>query len=280
MTIIDLSAYGKTFPKDVLNQWTEAARSLPGYTPFGTIVNNALLRRATMVEFTYNSEQNILKYFIDGIWHPVTDVFRRPLSPKLRENSAPLCVRSSGTILRWKPRSKKEQTGKNPKIQIPPKVMGQFFIEYDKRGGKKRKMGARLVVQTKGSGESAMISFERLTVRFGSYEKMRVGAKRAEQMKSLLGQPKGLIVFAAPPGQGLRTFTDVSFCETDRFTDVVTVRIFATTCQSKPSFDHLRLRPEMFLFFRGLFKEPTPHDSGYRQQKTLQLCCDEIQNER
>ncbi|MGI5832427.1 MAG: ATPase, T2SS/T4P/T4SS family [Thermoguttaceae bacterium] len=288
MTIIDLSAYGKTFPKDVLNQWTEAARSLPGYTPFGTIVNNALLRRATMVEFTYNSEQNVLKYFIDGIWHPVTDVFRRPLSPKA---SRELCTSMRAILGDNSPleaeiqrRSKQEKT---PKIQIPPKVMGQFFIEYDKRGGKKRKMGARLVVQTKGSGESAMISFERLTVRFGSYEKMRVGAKRAEQMKSLLGQPKGLIVFAAPPGQGLRTFTDVSFCETDRFTrDVVTVEdirhpympienLHLTTYDSAKGESPLTVLPGVF------FKEPKLLlIRDIVNKETLQLCCDEIQNER
>ena len=174
-----------------------------------------------------------------------------------------------------------------PKIQIPPKVAGQFFIEYDKRGGKKKKMAAKLLVQTKGSGESAFIQFERLAIRFGSYEKMRVGAKRAEQLKSLLVQPKGLIVFAAPPGQGLRTFTEVSLCETDRFTrDAATVEdvrhpylpienLPLTTYDSSKGETPMTVLPGVF------FKEPKLLlIRDIVNKETLRLCCDEIQNER
>ena len=288
MTIIDLSAYGKTFPKDVLKARTDAARSLPGYTPFGTIVNNALLRRATMLQFDYNDQMSELKYFIDGLWHPVTDLFRRPLTPQA---SRELCM-SMRAILGDNSPLEAEIQGRNkqenaPKIQIPPKVAGQFFIEYDKRGGKKKKMAAKLLVQTKGSGESAFIQFERLAIRFGSYEKMRVGAKRAEQLKSLLVQPKGLIVFAAPPGQGLRTFTEVSLCETDRFTrDAATVEdvrhpylpienLPLTTYDSSKGETPMTVLPGVF------FKEPKLLlIRDIVNKETLRLCCDEIQNER
>ena len=140
---VDLSAYGKAFPKEVLKERTEAARSLPGYTPFGTIVNNALLRRATKVEFEYNGETSVLKYFIDGLWHPVTDLFKRPLTPQA---SRALCMSMRAILGDNSPLEAELQKEKNqenaPKIQIPPKVAGQFFIEYDKRGGKKKKMAA------------------------------------------------------------------------------------------------------------------------------------------
>ena len=287
-TVIDLSAYGKGFQKEVLKARTEAARSLPGYTPFGVIVNNALLRRATKVEFEYNGEASQLKYFIDGLWHPVTDLFKRPLTPQA---SRALCMSMRAILGDNSPLEaeiqKEKDPEKAPKIQIPPKVAGQFFIEYDKRGGKKKKMAARLLVQTKGSGENALMQFERLAIRFGSYEKMRVGAKRAEQMKSLLALPKGLIVFAAPPGQGLRTFTEVSFCETDRFTrDAATVEdlrhpymaienLPLTTYDSSKGESPMTVLPGVF------FKEPKLlliRDIVNRE--TLQLCCDEIQNER
>ena len=288
MTVIDLSAYGKAFPKEVLKERTEAARSLPGYTPFGTIVNNALLRRATKVEFEYNGETSVLKYFIDGLWHPVTDLFKRPLTPQA---SRALCMSMRAILGDNSPLEAELQKEKNqenaPKIQIPPKVAGQFFIEYDKRGGKKKKMAARLLVQTKGSGENALMQFERLAIRFGSYEKMRVGAKRAEQMKGLLALPKGLIVFAAPPGQGLRTFTEVSFCETDRFTrDAATVEdirhpymvienLPLTTYDSSKGESPLSVLPGVF------FKEPKLLlIRDIVNKETLKLCCDEIQNER
>ena len=288
MTVIDLSAYGKAIPKDVLKERTEAARSLPGYTPFGAIVNNALLRRATMVQYDYSDQQSTLKYFIDGIWHPVTDLFRRPLTPQA---SRELCM-SMRAILGDNSPLEAEIQGRNkqenaPKIQIPPKVAGQFFIEYDKRGGKKKKMAAKLLVQTKGTGESALIHFERLAIRFGSYEKMRVGAKRGEQIKSLMNQPQGLLVFAAPPGQGLRTFTEVSLCETDRFTrDAATVEdvrhpylpienLPLTTYDSSKGETPMTVLPGVF------FKEPKLLlIRDIVNKETLRLCCDEIQNER
>ncbi len=288
MTIIDLSAYGKTLPKDALKARTEAARSLPGYTPFGTIVNNALLRRATMVQFDYNDQKSELKYFVDGLWHPVTDLFRRPLTPQA---SRELCMSMRAILGDNSPldaeiqnRNKDE---KAPKIQIPPKVVGQFFIEYDKRGGKKKKMAAKLLVQTKGSGEGALIQFERLAIRFGSYEKMRVGEKRGLQLKDLMNQPKGLLVFAAPPGQGLRTFTEVSLCETDRFTrDAATVEdvrhpylpienLPLTTYDSSKGETPMTVLPGVF------FREPRLLlIRDLVNKETLRLCCDEIQNER
>ena len=288
MTVIDLSAYGKTLPKDALKARTEAARSLPGYTPFGTIVNNALLRRATMVQFDYNDQKSELKYFVDGLWHPVTDLFRRPLTPQA---SRELCMSMRAILGDNSPldaeiqnRNKDE---KAPKIQIPPKVVGQFFIEYDKRGGKKKKMAAKLLVQTKGSGEGALIQFERLAIRFGSYEKMRVGEKRGQQLKDLMNQPKGLLVFAAPPGQGLRTFTEVSLCETDRFTrDAATVEdvrhpylpienLPLTTYDSSKGETPMTVLPGVF------FREPRLLlIRDLVNKETLRLCCDEIQNER
>ena len=288
MTVIDLSAYGKAFPKEVLKARTEAARSLPGYTPFGTIVNNALLRRATKVQFDYNDVQSELKYFIDGVWHPVTDLFRRPLTPQA---SRQLCMSMRAILGDNTPleaeiqRESKQENA--PKIQIPPKVVGQFFIEYDKRGGKKKKMAAKLLVQTKGSGEGALIQFERLAVRFGSYEKMRVGAKRAEQIKSLLAQPKGLILFAAPPGQGLRTFTDVSLCETDRFTrDAATVEDIRhpyMPIENLPlnTYDSSKGETPMTVLPGVFFREPKLLlIRDITDKETLRLCCDEIQNER
>ncbi len=268
---IDLAGYGKEVPKEKIKERTEAARNLPGYRAACDLVNHALMRRAEYFQLDNNGGQTSLKYQIDGVWNPVTELYKRSLTDQ--DYQMLLAVFKS-------------LIGGNPEVNNARQA-GQFYIEYDKVKGKKRKMAARILIQPKGTFEEIHVQFERLAVRFGSFEKMRVLPHRANQIKELLKNTRGLIVFAAPPGQGLRNLTDVSLYEMDRFTRdtsaVEDIRHPYMTIENivMTTYDSAQKETPDSKLTDVFFKEPKVLVlRDMVNKETFTHCCQEIQNER
>jgi len=67
------------------------------------------------------------------------------------------------------------------------------------------------------TGERVLIQFEVKAARMKTFDDLGMRDKMQEQVKELLGRPKGFLLFSAPPGGGLRTTMDVALHSMDRF---------------------------------------------------------------
>ncbi len=80
------------------------------------------------------------------------------------------------------------------------------------------KASATLSTAGTATGERALIQIEGKKARFPSLDSIGMRPKMQEDLKELLGRERGLILFSAMPGQGLRTTTTVVLRTSDRFT--------------------------------------------------------------
>jgi type II secretory ATPase GspE/PulE/Tfp pilus assembly ATPase PilB-like protein len=80
------------------------------------------------------------------------------------------------------------------------------------------KASATLSTAGTATGERALIQIEGKKARFPSLDSIGMRQKMQEDLKELLGRERGLILFSAMPGQGLRTTTTVVLRTSDRFT--------------------------------------------------------------
>ena len=199
---IELFGWGKELSKEERRNRTEALKAQSGSPLFCELVYTALKRKATALKILTDEGGVSTELFIDGFWHPMRDVFRRPLSG----DEALRLTAAMKTII-----------GGNPE-EMRERQVGQFSMEYDKKQGKSKKKAATLLIQGKGNGEEALIQIEYLHLRFGTLERLGMTQQRVEQVQRLLKSDKGLIVFSAPPGQGLRTLTNIALTVSDRFT--------------------------------------------------------------
>ena len=204
---IELSGWGKDVPKAERRKRAEALKAQSGCMLLSELVYSALKRKA--VSFKISTDGDVaVEFFIDGFWHPMHDVFRRTLSAE----EALHLTSAMKTII-----------GGNVE-ETRARQTGQFYIEYDKKQGKAKKKAATLIIQGKGNGEEALVQIEYLHLRFGTLERLGMSPQRVEQMEKLLKTDKGLIVFSAPPGHGLKTLTNIALTVSDRFTrDFVTI---------------------------------------------------------
>lgn len=243
-----------------------------GYNYFRELLYHALHARANDVVIEFGPEETKFQYQIDGVFHPITDAFRKPL---LREEADEL-ARAAKFLIGGKPN---DRAGRQS---------GTFRIFYDKnKKGKPYVCDARLETVGTPKGEFFRVTFLFETAKFTRLDELGTSEERQAEMRRLINADKGLVVLATDPHQGLKTLTTVIFNSADRFTrDFAGVEdaqhpyeeienIATTQYDSAKGENPMTVLPDVF------FKEPKV--LLIRDMVNLDswnLCCDEVGNDR
>jgi len=186
----------KVFAHGGPNEQTNAmrllqARQSPGLTTAREILAEGLSSRATAIMLDYTPQSVTVRTMIDGVWIPREPRDRETADPAL-EALKLLC-------------------GLNPQDR-QSRQEGTFAAEFQ---------GARLVaaLYSRGTptGERVVIQFEEKKIRFKTLEELGMRPKMHEELRRLLDLPRGLLLFSAPPGGGLRSTVDVAVRSCDRY---------------------------------------------------------------
>lgn len=272
---IELFGYGKSVTKGERAARGEAIKKLPGCTLLCDFVYRGLKRKAMALRLEPDGAATNLFYQLDGVWQPIQSTFVKPFSADER-----LKLTAAMKVL----------IGAEPVAEegaAPKRLAGQIFMEYDKKGGKKKKMAASVVITPRADGEEILLQFEYLHLRFGTLERLGMTQQRVEQVQNLLKTDQGLVIFSAPPGHGLTTLTNIALSNADRFTrDFVTVEdvqkpymdienVIKTTYDSSQGETPMKVLTDVF------FKEPRVMVlRDMVNKESLELCCREIENQR
>lgn len=169
-----------------------AARQAPGYRDARVVTADGLSRRASAIMLDYAQQGVMVRYLIDGVWHSGEPLERERGDPLL-EALKILCG------LNWEDRQSRQS--------------GKFMAEYERA-----QFPAAFASQGTKTGERVLLQFEEKKIQFDSLEGLGVRPKMQEQLKMLLAQQKGLLLFSALPSNGLRSTMHVALHAADRFT--------------------------------------------------------------
>jgi type II secretory ATPase GspE/PulE/Tfp pilus assembly ATPase PilB-like protein len=168
------------------------ARQMPGLLTAREILYEALSNRASAILLDFRASALAVSLMIDGVWIQREERERETTDPALAALKA-LCG------LDPQDRQKRQQ--------------GPFIAEYQEN-----RYNATLVTQGTPQGERAVIQFEEKKIHFKSPQELGMRPKMDEEIRQLLGNEQGLLLFAAPQANGLRSTTDVLLRCTDRLT--------------------------------------------------------------
>ena len=167
------------------------ARRSPGYVPAKEIVADMLDRRGDSIMLEFTPQNVAMRFQIDGVWH----------------NVDPLEVNNGNLILAVL----KTMAGLDANERVK-RQEGMFPADY-----KGIHYGVKL--QTKGveTGEQAILHFHPTKAPVHTLEELGMRAKTQEQLKELLNQPKGFVVFSSMPYGGLSNLFDAALKSCDRY---------------------------------------------------------------
>jgi type II secretory ATPase GspE/PulE/Tfp pilus assembly ATPase PilB-like protein len=169
-----------------------SARQSPGFVAAREILLDAIVARATAVMLDFTQQTVAVNFMIDGVWLG-RDALERASADQTLETLKLLCG------LNAKERRSRQE--------------GTFAVEHTSL-----KYQATLSCQGTQAGERAVVQFEEKKVRYGSLEELGMRSKLQESLLELIAGKQGLVLFAAPPANGLRTTMNVSLRCTDRLT--------------------------------------------------------------
>ncbi len=166
------------------------ARQHPGLRDGRQVLADGLSCRASAIMLDYTQQGVAVRYMVDGVW-----LQREPLE---RETGDPALE------------ALKLLCGLNPEDR-QNRQSGAFSAEYEKGTylGKLSSQGTK-------SGERVVIQFEESKIKLTTLDELGMRPKMQEQLKELLNQEKGLLLFSAMPSAGLRTSMNVILHQTDR----------------------------------------------------------------
>ncbi|MBO7726443.1 MAG: Flp pilus assembly complex ATPase component TadA [Thermoguttaceae bacterium] len=269
---IEITSWGKHVSDEAKQGRTIAARNQqPGFNHFKEMVYQAIRYNAMMIRVTNSPSQAGISFFIDGVWIPMNNI----LDPARKR---PVSAQDTGAIVH----AMKVLVGADPD-EHARRQGGEFLMKYDR----KKKMEALLVTQGKAGAEEALIQFQLLSLPFNTLEELGMTPRRQEMFRKILAADKGFCLLGAAPGQGLRTFTNVAFNSTDRFTrDFVTVEdvqrsYMAIENLTKVTYDSAKKETPMTVLPDVFFKEPKVLLlRDIVNLDTLKLCCEEVGHDR
>ncbi|MGI5832428.1 MAG: ATPase, T2SS/T4P/T4SS family [Thermoguttaceae bacterium] len=269
---IEIQASGRRVSEEAKKGRTIAARNQqPGFNHFKEVVYQAIRYNAVMIRITSGPAQAGISFLIDGVWIPLNTV----LDPAGKRLVSPQDAR--GIV-----RAMKVLVGADVN-EHSRRQTGEFRMKYDR----KKKMDALLATQGKGGAEETLVQLRLLNLPFTNLEELGMTPKRQEMFRKVLAADKGLCILSAAPGQGLRTFTDVAFNSTDRFTrDFVTVEDVQSpqiTIENltKVTYDSGKKETPMTVLPDVFFKEPKVLlIRDMVNLDTLKLCCEEVGHDR
>jgi type II secretory ATPase GspE/PulE/Tfp pilus assembly ATPase PilB-like protein len=167
------------------------ARNSSGFLAARVLIADALASRASAIMLDYTPQGVGVRTMVDGVWIARPTQQREAADPAL-ESLKMLC-------------------GLNPKDR-QSRQAGLFAGEYESA-----KLAVNFASQGTAGGERVLIQFEEKKVRFDTFDDLGLRTKLQEQLRELLNLPKGLVLFSAAPGNGLRSTMDVALRACDRF---------------------------------------------------------------
>jgi type II secretory ATPase GspE/PulE/Tfp pilus assembly ATPase PilB-like protein len=173
------------------------ARQSPGLLTAREILAEGLMGRATAFMLDYTAQSVALRTMIDGVWL-AGEARGRDVGDPALESLKLLC-------------------GLNPQDR-QSRQEGMFRVEYESR-----RYIATFVSQGTAGGERVLIQFAEGKIPRRTLDDLGMRTKVQEQLRELLLAQRGLVLFSAIPGGGLRTTMDAVLHNCDRFT-----REFAT----------------------------------------------------
>ncbi|MDR1492861.1 MAG: Flp pilus assembly complex ATPase component TadA [Planctomycetaceae bacterium] len=259
---VALQALQKGLSKTELDARTLLARNHDGFNQYRFILATAIFKRATGVMFDFTETETQVRFQIDGVWH-LTQTINREQSDPLLE-SAKILV------------------GANPQ-ERRKRQQGTFVAIVEQ----KNKYETEFMSQGVPTGEKALIQFQMTQTPFNTAEDLGLVEPELTKIKNALAIPEGVVVFSAPPANGLRSSSNVFFRLADRFVrDFVTVEdeqnkyqvvenIPITYYDSAKGENPTTVLPDVF------FKEPQALVlRDMINKETLELCCRETENAR
>jgi type II secretory ATPase GspE/PulE/Tfp pilus assembly ATPase PilB-like protein len=174
------------------------SRQSPGFPVARQLIADALDRRAEGILLDYTAQGVTARLQIDGVWHNHEPYERAEADPML-------AVFKTISALNVNERRGKQE--------------GSFAAEFDKA-----KRNCKITSQGTQTGERVLLQLADGAVRKWTYEELGMRPKVEEQLRALLDQHKGFVLYSSPPGGGLSTTTDTAIRSLDRFLrDVVVV---------------------------------------------------------
>jgi type II secretory ATPase GspE/PulE/Tfp pilus assembly ATPase PilB-like protein len=170
-----------------------AARQAPGLRTAREILADALGFRATAIMMDFTAQAVAMNIMVDGVWLPREGMEREEADPAL------VALKLLG--------------GLNPQDR-KNRQEGGFAAEFRSS----QRLSATLSTQGTSTGERAVVQFAEKKIRFKSLDDLGMRPKMQEQLREMLGLPKGFLLFSALPANGLRSSVAVLLHGTDRFT--------------------------------------------------------------
>jgi type II secretory ATPase GspE/PulE/Tfp pilus assembly ATPase PilB-like protein len=167
------------------------ARQSTGFRTAREILGNCMDGRASAIMLDYTQQGATIRSMVDGVWLQGETIPREQGDPALE--------------------AMKLVCGLNPKDRQNRQV-GTFIAERNAVP-----YGGTLTTQGTPTGERAVMQFDEKKIQLKTLDELGMRPKLQEQMMDLLRLKQGFSLFSAPPGNGLRTSTDVILRGCDRF---------------------------------------------------------------
>ncbi|MEN6407820.1 MAG: ATPase, T2SS/T4P/T4SS family [Thermoguttaceae bacterium] len=256
----------KLLAKGGLDERTDNARLLlarqsPGFGAAREILAEGVCGRASSIMLDFTQQGVAMRTMVDGVWIAREAKTREVGDPAL-ESLKLLC-------------------GANPQDR-KSRQAGEFGFEYEST-----RYSATLASQGTPTGERVLLQFEAKKVPFKTLDEIGMRPKLQEQLKGLLDQRKGFVLFSAAPSAGLRSMVNVSLRVCDRYT-----REFAAVEDERKPYEPVENVPVTFYdsaagqspadVLTSLFRKE-PNVVVVRDMvnaQTVHLMCDEIQSNR
>jgi type II secretory ATPase GspE/PulE/Tfp pilus assembly ATPase PilB-like protein len=168
-----------------------SARQAPGFREARQLLADALYRRGDSIMLDFTQQAASVRHMIDGVWH-ADDPIEREIADPMLEALKTLCGLDPND------RQKRQE--------------GKFVADYQSV-----KFDATLASQGTKTGERVIIKLEGEKTQFEDLNEVGMRPKMQEELRGLLGQKQGLLLFSAPPASGLRSTVNVVLRGCDRF---------------------------------------------------------------
>jgi type II secretory ATPase GspE/PulE/Tfp pilus assembly ATPase PilB-like protein len=167
------------------------ARQSPGFRTAREILGDCMEGRASAIMLDYSQQGVAIRSMVDGVWLQGETISREQGDPAI-EALKLIC-------------------GLNPKDRQNRQV-GTFVAER-----KSVPYTATLTSQGTPGGERAVMQFDEKKIQLKTLDELGMRPKLQEQLMDLIRLKQGFSFFSAPPGNGLRTSTDVILRGCDRY---------------------------------------------------------------
>lgn len=257
---LQLEATGKLIDPHELQGRTILSRNHPGFNELRNILFVALNSKAESIMLEYGPEEMVTKHEIDGFWHA--------LPPIPRENADPILE------------SMKLLIGGNPE-EHRARQAGSFTAILRK----KSRFDADFIVQGTPEGERGLFHFVLKKIPFDTLDQLGMRSELQTKIKELVNMNSGLVVFSAPPANGLKSMMNIVARTADRFTrDFATVEDEMNPYQEIENvnvnkYNSAKGETPMNVLVDVFFREPQVLlIRDLINKETLELCCKEIED--